>query len=140
MTMMRKIAILVLFVFVSLSAGADICAPLTAIVYSDQGFQVRILFDDAPAKSVKVRLYSGEKVVHSFVTDHDGALRSDPIPEGTYQFVICGKGTFELIVRAEKSGLHGPFITWVLFPKSNFHWVEGKNVKGRACPIMAIKD
>ena len=122
----------VALLFATRIACADGCLPLILTLYSDQGFQMRVLMDDPP-KSVNVRLYSGAKLLRTFVTDREGEFRSDPLPDGTYHLEAPDKGKLDLLVRPERSGLHGPFVIW--------QWIGGKKVTGgRPCPVLAIKD
>ena len=100
---------------------------------------MQVLFDLAPARSTKVQLYSGEKLVRTVTADHDGAFRLDHLPEGSYRLVLARRGNLELLVLPGRSGLNGPWITWSLFPKSKFKWIAGKKVAGRQCPIVAVK-
>lgn len=101
---------------------------------------MRILFDNAPAGSTRVQLYSGDKLVHTVIADRDGTVRLDPLPKGNYRVAIPSRGTLDLIVLPRKSGLNGPEISWFLFPKSKFRWVEGKKVAGRPCPTVVLKE
>jgi len=135
---MRKILGFLMLLSASRIACAEECPPLMLTLYSDQGFQMRVLMDDNRTKIRNVQLYSGDKLLRTFVTDREGEFRSDPVPEGRYHLEVSNKWKLDLLVRPERSGLHGPFVIWHLFPKK---WIAGKKVTGRRpCPVLVIKD
>lgn len=137
---MRKHAALLTFLLASIIAWADNCSIEPITLYSDQYLRMRIFFDNNPARSSGVQLYSGDKIVRSVIADQNGSFRLESIPEGQYRIVIPHKGALDVIVLSRKSGLPGPEITWHLFPKSKFKWVAGKKVAERPCPTMVLKE
>jgi hypothetical protein len=111
------------------------CPQLDLTLYSDQGFEMRVLMGDTAARSIKARLYLGGKLLRTFVSDRNGEFRSDSLPQGTYLLVVSGKDRLDVKVRPERSGLHGPFVIWKLFrPNSN----QDMRLR-QPCPVLIIK-
>lgn len=137
---MGKILGFLILSFTSLIASAQDCSLLSVSLYSDQPFHLRVFFDNSPATSTNVQLFSGDRLVRPVTADHDGTVRLAPLRYGTYRVVIPRKGTLNLVVLSLKSGLNGPEVSWFLFPKSKFKWVAGQKVAGRPCPNVALKE
>jgi hypothetical protein len=112
------------------------CPQLVLTLYSDQGFDMRVLIGDTAARYVRAGLYSGGKLLRSFVTNQDGELESDSLPDGMYLLVVSSKEKLDVKVRRERSGLHGPFVIWHLFRKSGS---KSNHVSSQPCPVLAIK-
>lgn len=138
-TMGKTLGFLTLFL-ASLIASAQDCSLQSVSLYSDQPFNLRVLFDNSPATSTNVQLYSEDRLVRTLTADHYGTVRLAPLHYGNHRVVIPRKGTLNLIVLPRKSGLNSPEISWFLFPKSKFRWVAGKKVAGRPCPTVALKE
>jgi hypothetical protein len=137
---MHRLATLPIVLSVCLVAWAGDCPPQPHInLYSDQPFDLQVFFDNTPAVATPLRVYAGDKLVHSAIADQKGDVRFF-LPEGKYRVVIPHKGTLDIVILPQASGLNGPFISWFLFPKSNYKWVAGKKVAGKLCPIVALKD
>ena len=135
---MRGLAV---FVFSAcLIAWAGDCPPDSPIsLYSDWKLDLEIFFDQSPAASTFLQVYSDDKVVHSLITNHDGRVALGPLPVGNYRVVIPRKGTLDIVVLPQKIGLYVEMISWYLFPKSKYKWVEGTKVAGKPCPMVVIK-
>jgi hypothetical protein len=86
-----------------------------------------------------LQLYAGDKLVHSAIADQNGRVFLGLLPDGKYRVVIPRKGTLDVVVLRQRSGLNGPLMSWFLFPKSKYKWVEGKQVAGNPCPILVLK-
>jgi hypothetical protein len=97
---------------------------------------MRVLMGDTAARYVRARLYSDGKLLRTFVSDQEGEFRSDSLPEGTYLLVVSSKEKLDVEVHPERSGLHGPFVTWHLFRKSKS---KSNHVTSQRCPVLAIK-
>ena len=137
--MQKILGCLLLFLAPCIGCATD-CPPLVLTLYSDQGFEMRVLRGDTAPKVVRARLYSGHKLLRILVSDKDGEFRSDPLPEGTYLLFVSSKEQLGLHVRPERSGLHGPFVIWHLFPKTKGQNDSEEKGTGRPCPLLAIKD
>jgi hypothetical protein len=137
---MRKPAILLIVLSTCLIAWAGDCWPSAQIsLYSDQLFDLRVFFDNAPAVATPLQLYTGDKLVRSAIADQSGGVHLGVLPVGKYRVVIPNKGTLAVAVRPERSNLNGPLISWYLFPNSRYKWVAGKRVAGKPCPIVVLK-
>ena len=137
---MRRLATLLIVLSTCFIAWADDCPPpLPISLHSNEAFDLQVFFDDAPAVATPVQLYAGDKLVHSAVADRNGRVRLGLLPDGKYRVVIPHKGTLDLVVLQQSSGLNGPVISWLLFPKSNYKWVAGKKVPGKPCPTVILK-
>ena len=86
-----------------------------------------------------MRVYAGDKLVNSAIADQNGMVRLALLPDGKYRVVIPCKGTLEVVILPQRSGLNGPLISWFLFPKSKYKWVAGKKVAGKPCPMLGLK-
>jgi len=100
---------------------------------------LQVFFDNTPAAATPLQLYAGDKLVRSAIADQNGRVRLGVLPDGKYRVVIRHKGTLDVVVLPQASGLNGPLISWFLFPKSKYKWVAGKKVTGTPCPIVALK-
>jgi hypothetical protein len=109
-------------------------------LYSDEPFDLSIFFDNTPAVATPLQVYAGDKLMHSAIADQNGNVRLGLLPDGKYRVVIPRKGTLDVVVLQQKSGLNGPYISWFLFPKSKYKWVAGKKVAGKPCPKWGLKD
>ena len=137
---MLRLATLLIVLSGCVIAWAGGCPPTSPIdLRSDEAFDLHVFFDDRPAAATPLQLYTGDKLVHSAIADRNGGVRLGLLPEGKYRVVIPGKGTLEVVVLPQKSGLNGPLISWSLFPESKYHWVAGKRVAGKQCPVLALK-
>jgi len=138
---MRRIATLLIVFSVCLIAWAGDCPPSSPIsLHSDQDFDLQVFFDNTPAVATPLQLYAGDKLVHSAIADQDGRVRLGLLPDGKYRVVIPRKGTLDVVVLSQKSGINGLLMSWFLFPKSKYKWVAGKKVAGNPCPILAIRE
>jgi len=138
--MLRAATLLIVLSACSIAWAGD-CGPSSAIdLRSDEAFDLQVFFDNAPAVAILLQLYAGDKLVHSAIADQDGRVRLGLLPEGKYRVVILRKGTLDVVVLPQKSGLNGPLISWFLFPKSKYKWVAGKKVAGHQCPILVLKE
>ncbi len=124
-----------------LIAWAGDCPPKSPIsLHSDNKLELKIFFDNTPAASTALQLYSDDKFVRSVITDHDGRAVFGLLPVGKYQVAVPRKGTLDILVLPQKSGINSPEVSWYLFPKSKYKWVEGKKVAGETCPMLVIKE
>ena len=138
---MLRLATLLIVLSASLVAWAGICRPLPPVeLYSDQPFDLQVFFDSKPAVALPLQLYTGDTLVHSATADQNGRVRLGLLPNGKYRVMIPRKETLDLVVLQQKSNLNGPFISWYLFPKSKYKWVEGKKVAGIPCPGFGLKE
>lgn len=140
---MRRFATLLIVIVLSVCfiAWAGDCPPPSPIsLHSDQDFDLQVFFDDSPAVAIPLQLYAGDKPVHSAIADQNGRVRLGLLPDGKYRVVIPRKGTLDVVVLRQKSGINGPLISWFLFPKSKYKWVAGEKVALNPCPILAIKE
>jgi hypothetical protein len=138
---MRTLATLLIVLSVCLFVLAGDCPPSSPIsLHSDQDFDLQVFVDDTPAVATQLQLYAGDKLVHSAISDRKGMVRLGQLPEGKYRVVVPRKGTLDVVVLPQKSGINGPLISWFLFPKSKYKWVAGKKVAGHPCPILAAKE
>jgi hypothetical protein len=100
---------------------------------------LQVFFDNTTAVATPLQLYAGDKLVHSAIADQNGRVRLGLLPDGRYRVVIPRKGTLDVVVLPQKSGLNGPLMSWFLFPKSKYKWVAGKKVAGNPCPILMLQ-
>jgi hypothetical protein len=127
--------------FSTFIAWAGDCPPPSPInLHSDEAFDLQVFFDNTPAVATPLQLYAGDKLVHSAIADQNGRVRLGLLTDGKYRVVIPRKGTLDVVILPQKSGLNGPLISWFLFPKSKYKWVAGKKVVGNPCPILVLKD
>jgi len=77
--------------------------------------------------------------MHFAIADKNGMVRLGLLPDGKYRVVVPSKGTLDVVVLPQMSGLNDPLIRWFLFPKSKYKWVAGKKVAGNPCPILVLK-
>ena len=136
---MQKLLRCLLLLLTPYIVRANDCPQLDLTLYSDQGFDMPVLMGDTAARSITARLYSGGKLLRTFVSDQNGEFRSDSLPEGTYLLVVSGKDKLDVKVRPERSGLHGPFVIWQLFRKPRFTSNQDKRVLRQRCPVLALK-
>ena len=137
---MLKLATLLIVLSVCFSAWAGDCPQPSPInLHSDEAVDLQVFFDDMPAVATSLQLYAGDKLLRSAVADQNGRVRLGLLRDGKYRVVIPRKGTLDVVVLPQKSGLNGPLINWFLFPKSTYKWVAGKRVEGNPCPILILK-
>jgi hypothetical protein len=136
---MKKILWCLLLLLTPYIVRATDCSQLVLTLYSDQGFDMRVLVDGTAAKYFRARLYSGHKLLHTFVSDQHGEFRSGSLPEGTYVLLLSSKQKLDVKVVPERSGLHGPFVVWSLFRKSTIESNQGKGVSGQPCPRLGVQ-
>ena len=137
---MRTLATLLIVLSVCLFVLAGDCPPSSPIsLHSDQDFDLQVFVDDTPAVATQLQLYAGDKLVHSAISDRKGMVRLGQLPEGKYRVVVPRKGTLDVVVLPQKSGINGPLISWFLFPNSRYKWVAGKKVVDNPCPIVVLK-
>lgn len=123
-----------------LIAWSGDCPPKSPIsLHSDHNLDLTIFFDNTPAASTPLQVYSDDKLVRSVLTDHDGRARFGLLSAGKYRVVVPSNETLDVVVLPQKSGINGPMVSWYLFPKSKYKWVEGKKVVGKPCPILMIQ-
>jgi hypothetical protein len=137
---MLRLAILLILLSVCFTAWAQNCPSSPINVDSDEAFDLQVFFDNTPAAATPLQLYAGDKLVHSAIADQNGRVRLGLLPNGKYRVVIPRKGTLDVVVLPLKSSLNGPLISWFLFPKSKYHWVSGKRVAGKQCPMLVVKE
>ena len=138
--LMRRIAALLIVLSTCLIAWAGDCPlPPPISLQSDEPFDLQVFFDNTPAVATPLQLYAGDKLVRSVMADQNGRVRLGLLPDGKYRVVIPSKGTLDVVVLPQRSGLNGPLISWFLFPKSKYKWVAGKKVAGNPCPILGLK-
>jgi hypothetical protein len=137
---MLRLATLLIVLSVCFIAWAGDCPPPSPInLHSDEAFDLQVFFDNTPAVATPLQLSAGDKLVHSAIADQNGRVRLGLLPDGKYRVVIPRKGTLDVVVLPQKSGLNGPLISWFLFPKSKYKWVAGKKVAANPCPILLLK-
>jgi hypothetical protein len=137
---MRRLATLLIVLSTCFIARAEDCPPWSPVsLHSNEAFDLQVFFDNTPAVATPLQLYAGDKLVHSAIADRNGRVRLGLLPGGKYRVVIPHKGTLEVVVLPQSSGLNGPVISWFLFPKSNYKWVAGKKVAGKPCPMVVLK-
>jgi hypothetical protein len=137
---MLRLATLLIVLSVCFIAWAGDCpAPLPINLHYDEALDLQLFFDNTPAVATPLQLYAGAKLVHSAIADQNGRVRLGLLPNGKYRVVIPGKGTLDVVILPQRSGLNGPLISWFLFPKSKYKWVAGKQVAGNPCPILVLK-
>jgi hypothetical protein len=139
---MRRLATLLIVLSSCFVAWAGDCPPTSGPInlYNDEPFDLSIFFDNTPAVATPLQVYAGDKLMHSAIADQNGNVRLGLLPDGKYRVVIPRKGTLDVVVLQQKSGLNGPYISWFLFPKSKYKWVAGKKVAGNPCPKWGLKD
>lgn len=131
---------LLLFIVAALPvARADDC-PATALeIYSNQEINVQIFLGHAPANSIRVLLYSTDKLTRTIVTDSKGEFVVEALPVGKYHFAIpVWGGGIDLNVRPEK-GANAPFFSWFL-PHPKTSAAQGKKIRAYACASFALKE
>jgi hypothetical protein len=137
---MLRLATLLIALSICFVAWAADCPPLSPInLYSDEPFDLQVFFDNTPAVATPLQLYAGDKLVNSAIADQNGRVRLGHLPDGKYRVVIPRKGTLDVVVLPQKTGLNGSLISWFLFPKSKYTWVAGKKVAGNPCPMLMLK-
>lgn len=137
---MLRLATLGVFLSVCFVAWAGVCPPLPPVTLQrDEPLDLQVFFDNTPANGAPLQLYTGDKLVHSAVADHNGRVRLGFVPDGKYRVVLPNKGTLDVVVLPQKSGLNGPLISWFLFPKSKYKWTAGEKVAGNPCPMVVLK-
>ena len=139
---MRRLATLLIVLSTCFVAWAGACPPpsLTPIsLLSNEAFDLQVFFDGTPAVATPLQLYARDKLVHSAIADQNGRVRLGVLPKGKYRVVIPQKGTLDVVVLPQSSGLNGPMISWFLFPKSTYKWVAGEKVPGKPCPLVMLK-
>ena len=137
---MRRLATLLIVLSVCFVAWAGDCPPPSPIhLHSDEDFDLQVYFDGTPAVATPLQLYAGDKLVHSAIADQNGRVRLGLLPDGKYRVVIPSKGTLDVVVLPQRSGLNGDLISWFLFPKSKYKWVAGNKVAGNPCPMVVLK-
>jgi hypothetical protein len=137
---MLRLATLLVVLSICFIAWAGDCWPPSPInLHYDEALDLQVFFDNTPAVATPVQLYAGDKLVHSAIADQNGRVRLGLLPDGKYRVVIPSKGTFDVVVLPQKSGLNGPLISWFLFPKSKYKWVAGEKVAGKPCPMLILK-
>ncbi len=138
---MRRLATLLIVLSVCFVAWAGDCRPASPVsLHSDEALDLQVFFDNAPAAATPMQLYAGNKLVQSATADQNGRVRLGLLPNGKYRVVIPDKGTLDVVVLPQKSGLNGPLISWFLFPKSKDKWIAGKKVAGNPCPMVVLKE
>ena len=139
--MMLRLASVLLLLSGCLFAQTSDCAqPSSISLYSDNPLDLQIFFDGKPAAASPLQLYTGKKLTRKTITDQDGRVRLGYLPTGKHRAVIPGKGTLEIVVRSQRSGLNGPLLSWFLFPEATYRWVDGKKVAGKPCPLLGLKE
>jgi hypothetical protein len=136
---MLRLATLLIVLSVCFIAWAGDCPATSLNLHSDEAFDLQVFFDNTPAVATPLQLYAGDKLVHSAIADQNGRVRLGHLSDGKYRVAIPRKGTLDVVVLRQKSGLNGPLISWFLFPTSKDKWVAGKKVAGNLCPILSIK-
>jgi len=137
---MRSLSTLLIILSVCFIAWADACPPESPVsLHSDEVLDLQVFFDKAPAVATPLQLYAGDKLVRSATADQNGRVWLGLLPDGKYRVVIPRKGTLDVVVLPQKSGLNGPLISWFLFPKSKYKWVAGEKVAGNPCPLVVLK-
>jgi hypothetical protein len=137
---MLRLAILLIVLSVCFIAWADDCPPRSPVnLHSDEAFDLQVFFDNTPAVATPLELYAGDKLAHSTIADQSGRVRWGLLPDGKYRVVIPRKGTLDVVVLPQKSGLNGPLMSWFLFPSSKYKWVAGEKVASHPCPILVLK-
>jgi hypothetical protein len=137
---MRRLATLLIVLSVCSVAWAGDCPPPSPIhLHSDEDFDLQVYFDSTPAVATPLQLYAGDKLVHSAIADQNGSVHLGLLPDGKYRVVIPSKGTLDVVVLPQRSGLNGDLISWFLFPKSKYKWVAGNKVAGIPCPMVVLK-
>jgi hypothetical protein len=137
---MRGLATLLIVLSVCFVASAEDCPPPSPIsLQSDEAFDLQVFFDNTPAAATPLQLYVGAKLMHSATADKNGRVRLGVLPHGKYRVVIPSKGTLDVVILPQRSGLNGSLISWFLFPKSKYKWVAGEQVPGKLCPIVVLK-
>lgn len=138
--LMLRLAALLIVLSICFIAWAGDCPPPSPInLHYDEALDLQVFFDNTPAVATPLQLYAGDKLVHSAIADQNGRVHFGLLPDGKYRVVIPHKGTLDVVVLPQKSGLNGPLISWFLFPKSKYKWVAGEKVAGNPCPILVLK-
>jgi hypothetical protein len=138
---MLRLATLLIVLSVCFIAWAGDCPPPSPIrLHSDEAFDLQVFLNNTPAVATPLQLYAGDKLAHSAIAEQNNRVRLGLLPDGKYRVVIPRKGTLDVVVLPQKSGLNGPSINWFLFPKSKCKWVAGKKVAGNQCPILVLKE
>src|SRR4051812_43627737 len=107
--MMLRVATLPIVLSACLAAWAGDCPPTSPIhLHRDEPLDVQVFFDNRLAVATPLRLYAGDKLVHSLITDQNGRVRLGLLPEGKYRAIIPRKGTLDVVILPQKSGLNGP--------------------------------
>jgi hypothetical protein len=138
--LMRRLATLLIVLSTCFIAWAGDCPFQSPIsLHSDEPFDLQVFFDNTPAVATPLQLYAGDKPMRSEIADQNGRVRLGILPAGKYRVVIPHKGTLDVVVLPQRSGINGPLISWFLFPRSQYKWVAGKEVAGKPCPIVVLK-
>jgi len=132
---MLRLATLLVILSVSSFVRAADCPTVSPVdLRGDQELELEIYFDDKLANSTPLQLYAGDTLRHSAFADHNGRVHFGLLPHGKYRIVIPRKGALDVVVLPQQSGLNGPLICWLLFPRSKYKWVGCKKVSGTPCP------
>ena len=104
---MRRLATLLIVGSACLIGWAGDCpSTLSVSLYRDQDFDLQVFFDNTPAVTSPLELYAGDKLAHSAIADQSGRVRLGLLPDGKYRVVIPGKGTLDVVVLPQKSGIN----------------------------------
>ena len=121
---MLRIATSLIILSVCSIAWTEYCPPSSPIhIYWDQSLDLQVFFDNRPSAATPVRLYAGDKLVHSAIADQSGSVSFVLLPDRKYRVVIPHNGTLDVVVSPQRSNLNGPLISWFLFPRSTYKWV-----------------
>jgi hypothetical protein len=124
---MLRLATLLIVLSVCFIAWAGDCPPPSPInLHSDEAFDLQVFFDNKHAIATPLQLYARDKLVHSAIADQNGRVRLGLLPDGKYRVVVPRKGTLDVVVLPQKSGLNGPLISWFLFPNRSTNGSQGK--------------
>jgi hypothetical protein len=141
--MLRLAKLLKLIVTLSISsvAWAEVCPATSPItLHRDDPVDLRVFFDRKHAAGTPLQLYAGDKRVRTVLADKDGRVRLGVLREGRYRVVLPRKEGLDIIVLPQSSGINGPVISWFLFPESKYKWFAGKEVPGRPCDFVMLRE
>ncbi len=137
---MLRLATLLIVTSLCFAAYAEDCRQTPPItLHRDEPLDISVFFDNKPADATTLQLYAGDKLVHAPSVNQHGRWLLGLLPVGKYRVVIPHRATLDIVILPQSSGLNGDMISWFLFPKSRYKWVEGKQVAGKPCPVVVLK-